>query len=117
MTRFLEYTFSLHKKHLQRLKKHAQVPRNENGLPTQFLYIDYLILRITGLDALCRVYANVFAVLKTMDLLQLPKRDKTNEYMRYSLRLKPFWGLSAPAVVPFEAYEETYFIPFEKEKV
>jgi len=46
-----------------------------------------------------------------MDLIGLPTRDKTNDYMRYTLRLKPFWGLSSPEIVPFEAYRETFDLP------
>jgi len=96
---------------------HANVPRDENGTPAEWMYINYLLLRTSAMEALCAVYASVFAVLKALDLLHLPKRDKTNDYMRYSLRLKPFWGLSAPAVMPFETFQESYFVPLEKKKV
>jgi hypothetical protein len=50
-------------------------------------------------------------VLRAVDLIQLPTRDKTTEYMRYSLRLKPFWGLSSPEILPFESYRDTFTIP------
>lgn len=45
-----------------------------------------------------------------MDLIRLPTRDKTTDYMRYSLRLKPFWGLSSPEILPFESYHDTFSI-------
>jgi len=99
------------------MKMHANVPRNVNGMPTEWMYINYLLLRTNAMDALCGVYASVFVVLRALDLLHLPTRDKTNDYMRYSLRLKPFWGLTAPTVLPFETYQESYFVPTEKEKV
>jgi len=49
--------------------------------------------------------------LRALELIRLPTRDKTTDYMRYSLRLKPFWGLSSPEIPPFEAYTNLYTIP------
>ena len=50
-------------------------------------------------------------VLQALELIKLPARDKTTDYMRYSLRLKPFWGLSSPEILPFETYQYTFIIP------
>ena len=50
-------------------------------------------------------------VLETLGLIQLPARDKTTEYMRYTQRLKPFWGLSSPEVLPFDKFKEMATIP------
>ena len=52
-------------------------------------------------------------VLTALDLLRLPTRDKTKEYMRYSLRLKPFWGLSSPEILSFELYQQMFLVPNE----
>lgn len=50
-------------------------------------------------------------VLRAMELIRLPTRDKTTDYMRYTLRLKPFWGLSSPEILPFEGYKSMFTIP------
>jgi len=50
-------------------------------------------------------------VLRAMGLIRLPTRDKTTDYMRYTLRLKPFWGISSPEILPFEGYTSMFTIP------
>jgi hypothetical protein len=50
-------------------------------------------------------------VLQALDLVTLPTRDKTQDYMRYTLRLKPFWGLSSPEILPFESFQDLFSIP------
>jgi hypothetical protein len=50
-------------------------------------------------------------VLRALELIKLPAKDKTTDYMRYSRRLKPFWGLSSPEILPFETYQNTFIIP------
>jgi hypothetical protein len=50
-------------------------------------------------------------VLQAMELIRLPTKDKTTDYMRYALRLKPFWGLSSPEILPFEGYTSMFTIP------
>jgi hypothetical protein len=50
-------------------------------------------------------------VLDALDLLQAPTRDKTTEYMRYGQRLKSFWSLSSPEVLPYEQFKEMVTIP------
>ena len=49
-------------------------------------------------------------MLKAIGLIRAPTRDKTSEYMRYTLRLKPFWGLSSPEMLAFETFEEAFSI-------
>jgi hypothetical protein len=49
-------------------------------------------------------------VLKATGLTKVPTRDKTNEYMRYTLRLKPFWGLSSPEILAFETFQEAFSV-------
>ena len=53
-------------------------------------------------------------VLSALELLRRPTRDKTNEYMRYTLRLKPFWGLSSPEILPFESFQQMFTIRPQK---
>jgi hypothetical protein len=43
-------------------------------------------------------------------LTKVPTRDKTSEYMRYTLRLKPFWGLSSPEMLAFETFQEAFSV-------
>ena len=44
-------------------------------------------------------------------MLRVPMRDKTSEQMRYVTRLKPFWGLKSPEVVPFESFRDIVSLP------
>jgi hypothetical protein len=45
-----------------------------------------------------------------MGLTKVPTRDKAIEYMRYTLRLKPFWGLSSPEILAFETFQEAFSV-------
>lgn len=50
-------------------------------------------------------------VLRALGLIKLPTNDKTSDYMRYTLRLKPFWGLSSPEILPFDTFQEMFSLP------
>ena len=49
-------------------------------------------------------------MLKAIGLTRVPTRDKTSEYMRYTLRLKPFWGLSSPEILAFETFQKAFSV-------
>ena len=109
----------MHTQQLDRIKLHVNLPKKKKS---GALYIEFLIIRNAVMENMCKAYSSVFPyvlvidsqvfmVLRAMALLRLPKRDKTSDYMRYALRLKPFWGLSSPEILPFEGYTSMYTIP------
>jgi len=106
---YLEYSFLVHNEQLSRVKQHAELITKRN--PKQSLYIDFIIMRNAALERMCKAYTSLFLVLRALNLIHLPTRDKTSDYMRYTLRLKPFWGLSSPEILPFESFQELFSPP------
>jgi len=106
---YLEYAFIVHNEQLQRVRHHADLVKKRK--PKELLYMELLIMRNTAMENMSKAYTLLFLVLRAMNLIRLPTRDKTNDYMRYALRLKPFWGLSSPEILPFESFQELYSPP------
>jgi hypothetical protein len=109
----------MHTQQLDRIKLHVNISKKRKS---EALYVDFLIIRNAAMENLCKAYCavetllnvsnwQVFMVLRAMELIRLPTRDKTTDYMRYTLRLKPFWGIQSPEILPFEGYTSMFTIP------
>jgi|SRR5271170_4420702 hypothetical protein len=117
--RYLGHTYLMHTQQLDRIKLHVNISKKRKS---EAVYVDFLIMRNAAMENLCKAYCAVephlnvsksqlFMVLRAMELIRLPTRDKTTDYMRYTLRLKPFWGISSPEILPFEGYTSMFTMP------
>lgn len=65
----------------------------------------FFMLEATATQKLADALSCVFAVLVRHKLLPLPSSSHSSPALRYEARMKPFYPLSLPGVVPFEDFD------------
>jgi hypothetical protein len=58
---YLGHSFLLHNQQLERVKQHVHLPRKRKSQPKEALYIDFLILRNTIVENMCKAYCSVIS--------------------------------------------------------
>ena len=65
---YLGHSYLIHNQQLERVKKHIHLPRKRKSHAKETLYIDFLILRNTTVENMCKAYCSVLSILTPVDM-------------------------------------------------
>ncbi|KAH0610820.1 uncharacterized protein H6S33_011247 [Morchella sextelata] len=66
--------------------------------------LNYYLLEGSAIQELAGAMVNVYVALSRLTLLRKPPQPYSSDHLRYELRMKPFFTIGCPEVVPYDIF-------------
>ncbi|PWW74816.1 Mak10-domain-containing protein [Tuber magnatum] len=67
--------------------------------------LNFYLLEATGVQELAGAMISLFTALSRLNLLKKPLQPFSSDALRYEVRMKPFFTIGCPEVIPFEDFQ------------
>jgi hypothetical protein len=86
------------------LERRKELRSNPQQVKTLSL-LNFYLLEAAGVQELAGAMIALFTALSRLDLLKKPPQPFSSDALRYEVRMKPFFTIGCPEVVPFEDFQ------------
>lgn len=91
----------------------AITPEKQSEFSYALVFINFLKLSLAATYELAEALSCLFTVLRRLSFLDSPSQPYSNDQMRYETRMKPFYPVKVPELVPFDKFTQQVTRPEE----